>query len=150
MKGRDELERDYVSYGSTAFKRESMLKAVEPDDCFYLEAADRMAGKRRIDLELDPPPELAIEVDVTSDTQLQAYKGLGVSELWRFDSGVLRIDVLREGEYVECSESPTFPGWPIKAAVAQYVKDAKTTNHRKAKKKFRQWVIEQKGSRREG
>ncbi|MEL6260184.1 MAG: hypothetical protein AAFR12_03885 [Cyanobacteria bacterium J06626_6] len=73
-----------------------------------------MAGKRRIDLTVAPPPELAIEVDVTSATQLQAYQGLGVAELWRFDAGVLRI---------------------------------RATNHRKAKKKFRQWLNDQKMSK---
>ena len=69
----DELEIDYVSYGSTTFKNEAMSKAVEPDDCFYLKNADQMAGKSRIDLSIDPPPELAIKVDLTSKTQLEAY-----------------------------------------------------------------------------
>ncbi|MGI8935855.1 Uma2 family endonuclease [Leptolyngbya sp. BC1307] len=139
----DELERDYISYGSTTFKNEKMLKAVEPDDCFYLTYADRMAGKLRIDLDIDPPPELAIEVDLTSKTQLEAYKGLGVAELWRYDQGCLRIDCLEAGEYVEKYESPLFPGWPIKEAVGRYVRKARTSNHRKAKKEFRQWVLEQ-------
>lgn len=137
----DELEQDYMSYGSTAFKDEQMLKAVEPDDCFYFEYADLMAGKQRIDLRTDPPPELAIEVDVTSKTQLNACLGLGVKELWRFDDGQLRIDCLRNGEYVEVSESPLFPGRPIKEAITRYMKQAQTSNHRKAKKAFRQWVL---------
>ena len=102
----DELERDYTSYGSTTFKNERMLKAVEPDDCFYIEYADLMAGKQRIDLSSDPPPELAIEVDLTSKTQLDAYLGLGVQELWRFDDGQLRIDCLRNNEYVESDRKP--------------------------------------------
>ncbi|MGD1898365.1 MAG: Uma2 family endonuclease [Phormidesmis sp.] len=139
----DELERDYTSYGSTTFKNERMLKAVEPDDCFYLEYADRMAGKQRIDLSVDPPPELAIEIDLTSKTQLDAYLGLGVKELWRFDGGRLRIDCLRDGKYVEMTESPLFPGWPIKEAVERYVQQARSANQRKAKKAFRQWVIAQ-------
>lgn len=102
----DELERDYTSYGSTTFKNEQMLKAVEPGDCFYLEYADLMAGKQRIDLSTDPPPELAIEIDLTSKTQLEAYLGLGVRELWRFDNGRLRIDCLQNGEYVEAPRKP--------------------------------------------
>ncbi|MGB3292769.1 MAG: Uma2 family endonuclease [Phormidesmis sp.] len=136
----DELEIDYTSYGSTTFKNQRMSKAVEPDDCFYLQYADRMAGKPRIDLAVDPPPEFAIEVDLTSKTQLNAYQGLGVAELWRYDAGRLRIDCLQNGEYVEVSESPLFPGWPIKEAVERYVRQAKATNQRKAKKAFRQWV----------
>ena len=136
----DELEIDYTSYGSTTFKKENMSKAAEPDDCFYFEYADQMAGKLRIDLAVDPVPELVIEVDLTSKTQVDAYQGLGVPELWRYDTGRLRIDCLRNGKYVEVSESPLFPGWPIKEAVEQYVRQAKATNQRKAKKEFRQWV----------
>ena len=138
----DELEIDYTSYGSTTFKNERMLKAVEPDDCFYLKYADQMASKLRINLDTDPPPELALEVDLSSKTQLEAYRGLGVSELWRYDGGRLRIDCLENGQYVERDESPLFPGWPIKEAVSKYVKRARATNQRKAKKEFRQWVME--------
>lgn len=138
----DELEIDYTSYGSTTFKNKNMLKAVEPDDCFYFQYADQMAGKLRIDLNVDPVPELAIEVDLSSKTQLEAYQGLGIAELWRYDTGRLRIDCLQNGEYVEVDESPLFPGWPVKAAVERYVRSARATNQRKAKKAFRQWVIE--------
>ena len=137
----DELEIDYVSYGSTTFKNEAMSKAVEPDDCFYLKHADQMASKNRIDLSVDPPPELAIEVDVTSKTQLEAYQGLGISELWRFDSGELRIDLMQAGRFIEVQESSFFPGWPIKDMLVQYLKDARTMNQRKVKKNFRDWVI---------
>lgn len=137
----DELERDYTSYDSTTFKNEQMSKTVEPDDCFYIEYADLMAGKQRIDLSIDPPPELAIEIDLTSKTQLDAYLGLGVRELWRFDDGQLRIDCLQNGEYVGVTESPLFPGWPIKDAVERYVRQARASNQRKAKKEFRQWAI---------
>jgi Uma2 family endonuclease len=138
----DELEIDYTSYGSTTFKKEQMKKAVEPDDCFYFKHADQMAGKLRIDLAIDPPPELAIEVDLTSKTQLEAYQGLGIAELWRYDNGRLRVDCLENEEYVERDESPLFLGWPIKEAVEQYVRKARATNQRRAKKEFRQWVIE--------
>ncbi|MGC1306833.1 MAG: Uma2 family endonuclease [Phormidesmis sp.] len=142
----DELEIDYTSYGSTTFKNKAMKKAVEPDDCFYLKYADQMAGKARIDLSVDPVPELAIEIDLTSKTQLEAYQGLGILELWRYDSGRLRIHCLQDGEYIEVNESPTFPGWPIKEAVAVYVSEARSTNQRKAKKYFRQWVIDKMAS----
>ena len=136
----DELEIDYVSCGSTTFKRESMSKAVEPDDCFYLQHADQIASKSRIDLSVDPPPELAIEIGLTSKTQLEAYRGLGVSELWRFDAEDLRIDYLKEGEFVETKESSFFPGWPIKDMLYHYLKVARETNQRRVKKNFRQWV----------
>ena len=65
-----------------------------------------------------------------------------MSELWRFDSDELRIDSLRAGTFVEVQESTFFPGWPIKDMLAQYLKDARTTNQRKVKKNFRQQVTE--------
>jgi Uma2 family endonuclease len=46
-----------------------------------------MIGKDRIDLTVDPPPDLAIEIDVTSKTQISAYQSLKVPEIWRYDNG---------------------------------------------------------------
>ncbi|MEM9092270.1 MAG: Uma2 family endonuclease [Cyanobacteria bacterium P01_F01_bin.53] len=137
----DELEMDYTSYGSITLKDERMQKAVEPDDCFYLDYADGMADKLRIDLQIDPPPELVLEVNLASKTQLEVYQALGVPELWRYEGGQLRIDALQGGRYVEQEKSPLLPGWPIKEAVEVYIKKARTTNQRKAKQNFRQWVI---------
>ena len=74
----DELEIDCECFGSTTFKGEKMNSGIEPDQCFYIQNHARMRGKRRVDLSLDPPPDLAIEVDVTSKTQLEAYTALGV------------------------------------------------------------------------
>ena len=143
----DELERDYVSLGSTTFKNDRMLKAVEPDDCFYIQNFAQVIGKSKLDLSMDPPPDLALEVDLTSKTQLEAYKGLGVNELWRYDAGKLRIDCLQAGEYVELDSSPSFPSWLTKASIEQAVARAKVVSQGRVKKEFRQWVIEQLANR---
>ncbi len=94
----EELDRGYVSLGSSTFKNDRMSKAVEPDDCFYVRNYERVLGKARLDLSIDPPPELAIEIGVTSKAQPQAYAGLGVEELWRYDDEQLRIYVLVDGK----------------------------------------------------
>ncbi|MGC1245639.1 MAG: Uma2 family endonuclease, partial [Spirulinaceae cyanobacterium] len=65
----EELEIDRECYGSTTFKRKDMVAGIEPDNCFYIQNYRSMIGKRRLDLTVDPPPDLAIEVDVTSKTQ---------------------------------------------------------------------------------
>lgn len=137
----DELEIPSVSFGSTTFKNENMEKAVEPDDCFYINNYRQVLGKRRIDLTVEPPPDLAIEIEVTSKTQLKAYQGLGVPELWLYEAGRLRIDCLQDGQYVEVSESPSFPGWPIQQIIAQYVARAQVVDQGMARKEFRQWVV---------
>lgn len=138
----EELEIDRECYGSTTFKRKDMTAGIEPDNCFYIQNYRLMIGKRRLDLTVDPPPDLAIEVDVTSKTQLSAYEALGVPELWQFSQGSLRINILQEGEYVESSFSPTFPNFPIFDGVSQFVKMSLTQGSSAALRVFRKWVRE--------
>ena len=92
----EELEIERHCFGSTTFKRKDMAQCIEPDQCFYIQNYDLMIGKKRIDLTVDPPPpDLAIEVDVTSKTQLDAYEALGVPELWLYENGKLQINSSR-------------------------------------------------------
>jgi Uma2 family endonuclease len=136
----DELEIDYEPFGSTTFKREDMAQGVEPDDSFYIQNHARMIGKERIDLTVDPPPDLAIEVDITSKTQLNAYEALGVPELWRYEDDKLQINLLRDGKYIQSEISPTFPNVPIFEAIPRFVEQSRTVGTRLTLKAFRQWV----------
>ena len=99
--------RRYEPFGSTTFKRENTA-GVEPDACFYIQNYQRMIGRRRIQSD-DPPPDLAIETDVTSKTTLDAYEAIAVPEVWIYDSGRLTIYLIRDGQYLESDTSPTFP-----------------------------------------
>ncbi|MEG5058948.1 Uma2 family endonuclease [Microcoleus sp. A2-C5] len=108
--------RRYEPFGSTTFKREGEA-GIEPDACFYILNYQRMIGSRRLQPD-DPPPDLAIETDVTSKTAIDAYKIIGVPEVWVYDSGRLRIYLLQQdGEYLESDISPNFPG----IAIAQLI-----------------------------
>lgn len=73
----------FESLGLTTLKNKSMTQAVEPD-AFYIQNQAAVIGKNRLDLSIDPPPDLAIEIDLTSRTQLDNYQILGVRELWRY------------------------------------------------------------------
>ena len=139
----EKLEVDRECFGSTTFKREDMVFGIEPDQCFYIQNHGVMIGKKRMDLTIDPPPDLAIEVDVTSKTQLTAYEALGVPELWRYDNGKLQINLLREGKYVESKISPTFPSLPIVEIISQFVEQSKITGTSPTLRAFRKWVQEQ-------
>lgn len=139
----EELEIDCEAFGSTTFKRQDMEQGVEPDDCFYIQNHALMIGKDRIDLTVDPPPDLAIEVDVTSKTQLDAYQSLGVHELWRYDNNKLQIYVLINGKYVESAVSLTFPNLPIIDAIPQFVIQSQRIGRSPSLREFRMWVREQ-------
>jgi Uma2 family endonuclease len=139
----EELEIEFEPFGSTTFKRKSMLQGIEPDECFYIQNYALMIGKKRIDLTVDPPPDLAIEVDLTSKTQLDAYEALGVPEIWRYENKKLLINVLQDGKYVESEISPTFPNLPIIAAISQYCEESQTAGTSQTLRLFRQWVREQ-------
>jgi Uma2 family endonuclease len=133
----EELEINCECFGSTTFKRESKKSGVEPDQCFYIQNHQIMRGKRRVDLSVDPPPDLASEIDVTSKTQLAAYEALQVPELWRYENNRLQINVLFEGEYVESQNSPNFPGLPIIELIAEFVAQSVTMGRSPTLRLFR-------------
>jgi Uma2 family endonuclease len=94
----------YQPFGSTTYKKQGVA-GVEPDACFYIQNYQQMIGKRRLQPD-DPPPDLAIETDVTSKTTLDAYEAIGIPELWIFDSGKLSIYLLQDGKYIKSEKSP--------------------------------------------
>jgi Uma2 family endonuclease len=112
--------RRYEPFGSTTF-RQIGVAGVEPDACFYIANYQQMIGRRRLEPS-DPPPDLAIEADVTSKTTLNAYLAIGVPELWIFANGTLTIYVLQQSQYIPMAESPTFPGLPVAQWIAHTVK----------------------------
>lgn len=109
----EEFQIDYEPSASTTLKNRNINQGVEPDESFYIASRKAVIGKEKIDLTVDPPPDLAIEIDITSRTEFDNYQALGVPELWRFSrDGNLQINLLRQGKYVESKTSPTFPNLP--------------------------------------
>lgn len=139
----EELNIEFISLGSTTFKNQAMAQGIEPDQCFYIKNESRIRGKKRLDLTVDPPPDLALEVDVTSRTHPNIYEALKVPELWRFDKGKLQINVLQDGHYVEFQESFNFPGLPLVVAISEYLEQSKTAGRNATIKAFRLWVQQQ-------
>lgn len=139
----NELDMDRECFGSTTFKRKDMAHGIEPDNCFYIQNHALMVGKTRIDLTIDPPPDLAIEIDVTSKTQLSAYEALKVPELWCYVDRKLQINVLRDGQYIQVETSPIFPDLSAIAGITKFVEMSRTVGTSPALRAFRQWVREQ-------
>ncbi|MDZ7961399.1 MAG: Uma2 family endonuclease [Aulosira sp. DedQUE10] len=131
---------NYDALGSTTLKSEKMTQVVEPDACFYIQNQAAIIGKNRINLSVDPPPDLAIKIDLTSRTQLDNYQILGVPELWRYGKKGLQINVLQAGNYVESDFSPTFPDIPIIELVNQSVQQSQVVGSSQAMQAFRNWV----------
>lgn len=139
----EELDIDFYPLGSTTFKNQLMQQGIEPDDCFYIQNEAKVRGKKKLDLSLDPVPDLALEVDVTSRTHLNIYAALGVPEVWRFEQGKLQINVLQGNRYIEVEMSPNFPNLPLKEVIPEYLKQVKIRGRNKTMKAFRDWVREQ-------
>jgi len=132
----------FESLGSTTLKNERMSQAVEPDTCFYIQNQAAVIGKNRLDMSVDPPPDLAIEIDLTSRTQLDNYQILGVPELWRYARRGLQINVLQAEQYIESDVSPTFPNIPIVELVNQYTQQSQVAGRTRAIQAFKNWVGE--------
>jgi Uma2 family endonuclease len=117
-----------------------MLRGIEPDQCFYIQNEAAIRGKRRIDLSVDPPPDLALEIDITFRTHVDTYEALGVSELWRFSRKGLAIYVLKAGKYEEAEESSVFPNLSLKEMIPHCLAQSRTLGRNAVMREFRAWV----------
>ena len=93
----EELDIEFRSLGSTTFERRSDLKAIEPDQCFYIKNEKAVRDHHQIDIKKDPVPDLALEIDIDTRSHLEIYEALGIPELWQFSQGWLSINTLRAG-----------------------------------------------------
>ncbi|MEH1873519.1 Uma2 family endonuclease [Nostoc sp.] len=139
----EELDIEFRCLGSTTFKNQVMAQGIEPDQCFYIKNEAKIRGKKRLDLTVDPPPDLALEIDITSRTHPNIYEALKVPELWRFDKGKLQMNVLQDGHYVESQQSLNFPKFQLIETIPQYLEQSPTAGRNATLKAFRLWVQKQ-------
>lgn len=106
----EELDLNFLSLRSTTFRQKVKSKGTEPDDCYYFENFKRVVGKKRIDLSTDPPPDLAIEIDISNSSLIKfpVYAAMGVPELWVHDGDEMRFYSLEIDDYVEIPHSRIF------------------------------------------
>jgi Uma2 family endonuclease len=106
-----ELDVDLYAAGSTTFRRHDLARGFEPDACFYFQHVDLIRGKNQIDLSVDPPPDLIIEIDITSPSfnKFPIFAGLGIPEVWRYEGERVSIWYLQNEEYHELAESRVLP-----------------------------------------
>jgi Uma2 family endonuclease len=143
----EEAGVDLYGAGSVTFDREDLERGFEPDSCFYIQNEEQVRGKDRIDLAVDPPPDLVIEIDITSPSfsKLPIYAQIGVPEVWRYDGERMTILVLEYSDYAERTESIVLP--PVTSnALTDLVEKSKTTSRTVWLKRVREWSRENTGS----
>lgn len=140
----DERELDFINAGSITLKRADLAQGLEPDTCFYIANAERMRSKREIDLTVDPPPDLIIEVDITNPSlnKFPIYAHLGVPEVWRYDDNQVSIFKLANGEFVPQTESLALPGL-TSATIARFLEDGLTMTRSTWRRGVREWAQQQ-------
>jgi Uma2 family endonuclease len=141
----EELDVPQRGLGSTTFRRRLKKKGLEPDECFYIQNQPRVAGKKRINLLKDPPPDLAIEIDITSRSipRLPIYAALGVPEIWRYDGKKIQCLWLERGTYRASEYSRAIPRLRV-GDLLRFVRIAEQKGDQTAALKgFRSWLRRQ-------
>jgi len=141
----EEMGLEFRGLGSVTLKNDRAAQAVEPDECFYVQHEAQIRGKERLDLSTDPPPDLALEIDLTSRTHFRHYAGLGIPELWRYDGRELEILLLDNDAYRVSADSRLFPQFDLQALVPEIVRQSKLEGRNKTLKVFRHEVKRQLG-----
>lgn len=109
---------DIRSSASTTFRRTDLKRGFEADESYYIQFAEHIRSKREIDLSIDPPPDLVVEVEMTRSAidKLRLFASMGIPEVWRYDGKTLRIECLHEDRYIETKFSRVLPDFPAELA----------------------------------
>ena len=135
------LHISIVGGGSLTFRRESLERGLEPDECYWIQNAKR-ANIKEYDAAVDPPPDLALEIDITSTSvpRLPIYAALRVPEVWRYDdTGLIVHHLGRTGKYTVKNRSRVFPLLPMDG-VRRFMSMAETMDDADWLQTFHDWV----------
>ncbi len=136
------LNCEFTSAGSTTLRRRDLKVGLEPDEAFYFRNESKIRGKTDIDLTVDPPPDLAIEVELSRrlGARRNIYAILGIGELWRWSEDGLVVSLLdKERKYVVTERSPTFPQVDL-ADIERFVRLGFKENQTTWTRKIRKWI----------
>ncbi|NEP77447.1 MAG: Uma2 family endonuclease [Okeania sp. SIO3B3] len=135
------LGLEISSLGSTTLSREDLQKGIEPDESYYITNEALVGGKIKFDFNIDPPPDLAIEIDITSSSldRLTIYAALGIREIWRFDGENLFIYCLQNGNYQEQEQSNVLPILS-KSVILNFLTRREEKGENALLREFRQWL----------
>jgi Uma2 family endonuclease len=138
----EEMGIDILSGGSTTLNREDLERGLEGDECWWIQHEAQVRNLREIDLNKDPPPDLALEIEISRSllNRVAIYAALRVPEVWRWNGQVLTILLLGEdGNYVLSSTSLSFPFLPV-AELGRFIHMQQTMSETSVIRAFREWV----------
>jgi len=140
----EELEIEFANLGSTTFRRRDLKRGTEPDACFYIQNVERIRGKKEIDLRVDPPPDLVIEIEITSPAvaKLPVYARLRVPEIWLHDGRAPRILRLSGDQYEDRDRSGVLPSL-TQSVLSEFCEQSKTLTTLAWRRTVRTWAREQ-------
>ena len=133
----DHLGREYDAFTPVTMELPE-ASGIEPDYCFYIDHWQAISGKERIDWRIDPPPDLVLEIDVTSYSDVHDYLPYRVPEVWLFRNKALLIYQLQGLEYVAHTSSRYFPGINLPEIIAQCLQVAYERNTSTAIRELKQ------------
>ena len=140
----EELERPVRGFGDMTCDRTDFEKGVELDEPFFIDNEPLIRGKDEFDFAVDPPPDLGIEVDITSSSRIRigVYGALGAPEIWRYAKDRVAILVRQDdGTYLESEFSQTF-AFVAAADLTRFVEMRQTHDETSLIRGFREWVRE--------
>lgn len=138
----EECNRPIVTAGNMTFQRENLDRGLEADDCFWIAHEPRMRGKLTWDPAIDPPPDLALEIEISRSAlpRMSIYAALGVPEVWRFDGSAMRVELLQsDGTYAVVERSLAFPAIPVNEIVP-FLQPSAELDSISVLRSFRVWV----------
>lgn len=137
----EEFSINFRNLGSTTFRRKKLKKGFEPDACFYIQNVGRIKGKEEIDLEVDPPPDLTVEIDVTSPSlnRFPIYAAIGIPEIWRYDGARMTFYQLSGSTYTEVDERAALPHVNSQI-VTRFIKESRTMERLDWLRRVRAWA----------
>jgi Uma2 family endonuclease len=130
-----------LSFGGATMKKAKDRKGVEPDACFYVQRAEVLGNRVELDFDVDPPPDIVVEVDIHHDSSMKLgiYAALGVSEVWRYEGEEVSIFLLEDSEYVQAMRSKALPVLTSQI-LTEFLRRLKSEGELQALLAFDQWL----------
>jgi Uma2 family endonuclease len=115
------------SVGSTTFRRRDLDRSFEADASFYIQSEERIRGQREVDLLVDPPPDLVLEMEMSRSAmdKLPLFADMGIPEVWRCDGKRVTIFVLDQNQYREFHASRAIPALTSEV-LTRFLHDSRT------------------------